>query len=73
MPELGRHYKADVMILGGDITGKALVPVIHDGGESRHGTLQEFSTERVRQVSSCRQVSASRFPRDSCSRVGAHV
>src|SRR6478672_5640480 len=37
----GTHYKADVMILGGDMTGKALVPVVHDGGESWHGTLQE--------------------------------
>src|SRR5437016_4727293 len=35
------HYKADVVILGGDMTGKALVPVVHDGGESWHGTLQE--------------------------------
>jgi Icc-related predicted phosphoesterase len=37
----GTHYEADVMILGGDMTGKALVPVIHDGGERWHGTLQE--------------------------------
>jgi hypothetical protein len=35
------HYGADVVILGGDITGKALVPIIHDGGEAWHGTLQE--------------------------------
>jgi len=35
------HYKADVVILGGDMTGKALVPVVHDSGESWHGTLQE--------------------------------
>jgi uncharacterized protein len=41
----GTHYKADVMILGGDMTGKALVPVIHDGGERWHGTLQEQRRE----------------------------
>jgi len=35
------HYKADVVILGGDMTGKALVPVVHDGGDRWHGTLQE--------------------------------
>jgi Icc-related predicted phosphoesterase len=41
----GTHYKADVMILGGDMTGKALVPVIHDGGDGWHGTLQEQRRE----------------------------
>jgi Icc-related predicted phosphoesterase len=35
----GKHYKADVVILGGDMTGKALVPVIDDGGGSWHATL----------------------------------
>jgi Icc-related predicted phosphoesterase len=37
----GKHYQADVIILGGDMTGKALVPVIHDGGEQWHATLLE--------------------------------
>ena len=37
----GAHYKADVMILGGDMTGKALVPIVDDGGGRWHGTLQE--------------------------------
>ena len=41
----GTHYNADVMILGGDMTGKALVPVVHEGGESWHGTLQEQRRE----------------------------
>lgn len=27
----GAHYEADVLILGGDITGKALVPIVRDG------------------------------------------
>ncbi len=37
----GAHYKADVIILGGDMTGKALVPVINDGGGNYHATLLE--------------------------------
>jgi uncharacterized protein len=36
-----KHYEADVIVLGGDMTGKALVPVVHDGGESWHATLLE--------------------------------
>jgi Icc-related predicted phosphoesterase len=35
----GGHYKADIVILGGDMTGKALVPIIDDGGGSWHATL----------------------------------
>ena len=27
----GAHYKADVVVLGGDMTGKALVPIVDDG------------------------------------------
>jgi hypothetical protein len=37
----GAHYKADVLVLGGDMTGKALVPVIDDGGGNWHATLLE--------------------------------
>src|SRR6267143_1764277 len=37
----GKYYGADTIILGGDMTGKALVPIISDGGERWHGTLQE--------------------------------
>jgi Icc-related predicted phosphoesterase len=37
----GAHYKADVIILGGDMTGKALVPIIDDGGGRWHATLLE--------------------------------
>jgi Icc-related predicted phosphoesterase len=28
----GKFYEADVLILGGDMTGKAVVPIIHQGG-----------------------------------------
>lgn len=40
----GKFYEADVLILGGDITGKAVVPFIHQGGERYIGALleQEF-------------------------------
>ena len=41
----GQHYKADVVILGGDMTGKALVPVINDGGGHYHATLLENREE----------------------------
>jgi uncharacterized protein len=37
----GKHYQADVIILGGDMTGKALVPIINDGGGRWHATLLE--------------------------------
>jgi Icc-related predicted phosphoesterase len=37
----GAHYKADVVILGGDMTGKALVPVVDDGNGRWHATLLE--------------------------------
>lgn len=37
----GKHYGADVVILGGDMTGKALVPIIDDGGGKWHATLLE--------------------------------
>lgn len=37
----GKHYEADAIVLGGDMTGKALIPVVHDGGGSWHATLLE--------------------------------
>jgi uncharacterized protein len=39
------HYKADVLVLGGDMTGKALVPIIDDGGGKWHATLLEVRTD----------------------------
>jgi uncharacterized protein len=36
----GKHYGVDAIILGGDMTGKALVPIVDDGG-SWHATLLE--------------------------------
>src|SRR5215217_3934445 len=37
----GAHYKADVVVLGGDMTGKALIPIIDDGDGTWHATLLE--------------------------------
>ena len=41
----GQHYEADVIVLGGDMTGKALVPIIHDGDDRWHATLLENREE----------------------------
>lgn len=41
------HYKADALVLGGDMTGKALVPVIDDGGGHWHATLLENRQQLV--------------------------
>ena len=37
----GKHYEADVIVLGGDMTGKALVPVTQDEGDRWHAVLLE--------------------------------
>ena len=37
----GKFYGADVLILGGDMTGKAVVPIIHQGGKNYRVTLLE--------------------------------
>jgi Icc-related predicted phosphoesterase len=37
----GKFYNADVLILGGDMTGKAVVPFIHQGGKNYRVTLLE--------------------------------
>ena len=37
----GKFYGADQLILGGDMTGKAIVPVIHQGGKNYRVTLLE--------------------------------
>jgi uncharacterized protein len=41
----GPHYEADVVILGGDMTGKALVPIVEEGGGRWHATLLENREE----------------------------
>ena len=37
----GKFYGADKMILGGDMTGKAVVPFVHQGGKNYRITLLE--------------------------------
>ena len=37
----GKFYEADIIILGGDMTGKAIVPIIHQGGDSYKVVLLE--------------------------------
>jgi len=37
----GKHYNVDVLVLGGDMTGKALVPIVDDGDGRWHATLLE--------------------------------
>jgi uncharacterized protein len=45
----GTHYEATIMILGGDMTGKALVPIVEEGSGRWRATLlenrQEFKSE----------------------------
>ena len=37
----GKFYGADVLVLGGDMTGKAIVPIIHQGGDRYKAVLLE--------------------------------
>jgi Icc-related predicted phosphoesterase len=41
----GKHYEANVMVLGGDMTGKALVPIVRDGKDRWQATLLENRRE----------------------------
>ena len=41
----GKHYEANIMILGGDMTGKALVPIVEEGPNRWHATLLENRRE----------------------------
>ncbi len=41
----GKFYEADVLILGGDMTGKAVVPIVHQGGDHYKVTLLEQQFE----------------------------
>ncbi len=41
----GKFYEADALILGGDMTGKAVVPVLHQGGTKYRMVLLEQNFE----------------------------
>ena len=40
----GKFYKANVIILGGDMTGKAIVPIIHQGNNTYRAVLMEHES-----------------------------
>jgi uncharacterized protein len=40
----GKFYKANVIILGGDLTGKAIVPIVHQGNSTYRAVLLEQET-----------------------------
>jgi Icc-related predicted phosphoesterase len=40
----GKFYSADIIILGGDMTGKAIVPIIHQGGDTYKAVLLQQET-----------------------------
>ncbi len=41
----GKFYRVDVLVLGGDMTGKAIVPIVHQGGDRYRVVLLEQETE----------------------------
>src|SRR5512140_3375794 len=45
----GKFYEANAIVMGGDISGKLLIPIIREGNGSHRatvqGTVQHFSTE----------------------------
>lgn len=41
----GAFYQVDVLVLGGDMTGKAIVPIVHQGGERYRAVLLEQEQE----------------------------
>jgi hypothetical protein len=76
----GKFYKAEVLILGGDMTGKAIVPIIHQGGESWKAVLlqQDFMLHGQAEVDDMAQKITSRgyYPYrttpDEIAELGAH-
>lgn len=48
----GKFYNAEIIILGGDMTGKAIVPIVHQGGDRYIATLleQEFELHGQEEV-----------------------
>ncbi|MGE5601476.1 MAG: metallophosphoesterase family protein [Nitrososphaerales archaeon] len=58
----GKFYKADLIVLGGDMTGKAIVPIIQMGGDSYKAVLleQEFMLHGTDEVDAMAQKITSR-------------
>jgi hypothetical protein len=43
----GKHYEANILILGGDMTGKALVPIVEKGEGRWQAELLRIATTSV--------------------------
>ena len=58
----GKFYEADQLILGGDMTGKAVIPFIHQGGSNYKVTLleQEFQNTKDDEMTDMRKKVRSR-------------
>lgn len=58
----GKFYEADQLILGGDMTGKAVIPFIHQGGSNYKVTLleQEFQITNDDEMTDMRKKVRSR-------------
>ena len=58
----GKFYEADVLILGGDMTGKAVVPFVHQGGSNYKVSLleQEFQITNEDEMTEMRKKVRSR-------------
>lgn len=58
----GKFYQAQVIILGGDMTGKAIVPIIHQGGDTWKAVLlqQDFMLHGEAEVEDMAQKITSR-------------
>jgi len=41
----GKLYGADILVLGGDVTGKVLVPIVKDGNGGYRATVSDVSRE----------------------------
>ncbi len=41
----GKFYKSNILIMGGDITGKLLIPIVSDGGSRYHATYLDSRHE----------------------------
>jgi len=57
-----RFYKAEIIVLGGDMTGKAIVPIVHQGGDTWKAVLlqQEFMLRGQAEVDEMAQRITSR-------------
>ncbi len=76
----GKFYKADILILGGDMTGKAIVPIIHQGGSKWKCILlqQDFNLSSEEEVVEMEKKVKSRgyYPyrtsKEEVTELGAH-